>query len=140
MLNPPQQNVLRTAKRICNRFSRVLRMMSYRFNQLHSKSVKCPICASMMHESFQVVCATTPTARIYAPRVASLPRTLGQTLEQTLNSWQVLFGDRCCASWLVVWQVLCSKRHGKRQWFVGMACAGACMAGAVASMAGAAAP
>ena len=42
-------------------------------------------------------------------------------------------------AWQVVWQVLCSKRHGKRQWFVGMACAGACMAGADACMAGAAA-
>ena len=60
--------------------------------------------------------------------VTALPRTLGQTLEQTLDSWQVLFDGRCCAPWQVVWQVLCSKRHGKRQWFVGMACAGACMA------------
>ena len=50
-------------------------------------------------------------------RQPTLPRTLGQMLEQTLVGWQVLFDGRCCASWQVVWQVLCSKRHGKRQRF-----------------------
>ena len=60
--------------------------------------------------------------------VDTLPRTLGQTLGQTLSDWRVLFDGRCCALWQALWQVLCSKRHSIRQWFVGMACAGACMA------------
>ena len=51
-----------------------------------------------------------------------------------LWAWRVLaLAWRMLAlAWQVPWQALCSKRHGKRQWFVGMACAGACMAGGVA--------
>jgi len=41
-------------------------------------------------------------------------------------AWRVL-----ALAWQALWRVLCSKR------FVGMACAGACMAGACACMAGA---
>ena len=47
-------------------------------------------------------------------------------------AWRVL-----ALAWQALWRVLCSKRHGTRQRFVGMACAGACMAGACACMAGA---
>ena len=47
-------------------------------------------------------------------------------------AWRVL-----ALAWQALWRVLCSTRHGTRQRFVGMACAGACMAGACACMAGA---